>query len=446
MSDGLRCALVTPISPAEPGNGLAHRARFWQDVLSRLGSVTTILVPLAGAPRGAEDLVVTTWDPGDLDHLPVRTRAAPEELGRASSAALSEFDVVLALRSWVAPFVLGAVGAASTSVVVDLDDDDVTFWRSAGDDAEADRYAALLEDVTSRADCVTSVAGFRGSAAVPNSVTIEGATDAARRPSPPRLLMVGNFGYWPNVEGAQWFVRQVLPLIRASHPDVQLTICGPGSETLPFGRGLVADLDAEYAVAHVALVPLQHGSGSRIKAIEAFAHGVPVVGTTIGLDGLDVTDELHCLIADDAAAFARAVQRVLDDATVGDALAGQARALVVERYAHETVASDAATLVREVTSHPAERRFSRAARLRTTETEDGLVVLDTVTMTSHHLNPAAAAVFVLVGEGATADEVCDAAAEVLGTDALTSADVRSALDVLVAAGLVVVRKERTQRE
>jgi glycosyltransferase involved in cell wall biosynthesis len=80
------------------------------------------------------------------------------------------------------------------------------------------------------------------------------------------------------------------------------------------------------------------GSGTRIKAFEAMAMGRPVVSTTVGVEGLDVTPGVHFLAADSAADFAAAILRLLDDSLLREAVARAARARVEERFSWGHVA------------------------------------------------------------------------------------------------------------
>ncbi len=348
MPDAIRCALFTPISTHQMGNGLAHRARFWHGVLTRFGHVTTVVVPLAGTPPPREPngiietIVPLTPEAPQTAHLPRLAQRAPEHAGRSWQTPHDAFDLVVVLRSYCAPFAFGAVAGTDAVVVVDVDDDDATFLDDAGDHEEAERYRTLLTEIGRRADCVASVTGFGETAAVANSVEVPAARSADRTPGR-RAVMVGNFGYSPNVDGARWFIDEVLPL----REGIEFVIAGPGSERLaPHGIGFAPDLDGLYASADVVVVPLHSGSGSRIKAIEAFAAGVAVVGTSVGLEGLDVRQGVDCLITDDPTEFAAAVCQLLDAPWLAQRIAASALANVVPHYARAHVADTAEQLLR----------------------------------------------------------------------------------------------------
>ena len=115
------------------------------------------------------------------------------------------------------------------------------------------------------------------------------------------MLLAGSFSYPPNADAAHYFVSNILPLIRRNRPDVTLRLVGEptASVTALAGDpavtvvGWVPDIEVELARADVAVVPLRYGSGTRVKILEAAAHRIPVVSTTIGAEGLGFEDGRH---------------------------------------------------------------------------------------------------------------------------------------------------------
>jgi glycosyltransferase involved in cell wall biosynthesis len=434
----LSCLLVTPISPQEVGNGLAHRCRFWQRALADLGPVRTVLLPVSGQVHAGDDAVALPVVAVDGPDLPSRARWAPEHLGRAWRAAEhGAIDLVLALRADVAGFALGAAAASDSFVAVDLDDDDAALAVSLGQDEEAARCRAWQATLASRADLLLSATGFGTTTAVPNSVAV--GNDPGPRPPAPTstLLMVGNFTYEPNLRGAAWFVAEVLPRVAAAVPGVRLVLAGHESERFePHGVGYVEDLDQLQREAAVAIVPLLHGSGTRIKALDAFAARLPVVGTTVGLSGLPVEPDVHCLVADDPEAFADAVVRLLSDAALSARLADAARSLV-ERFDLGAVEREAADLLRAAVADRAPTVLAAASDLIVTEESDGLVVVDEASMTAHHLNELATAVFLLAEAPATAESIAAAFADTVERPVAEVRElVNAAISALVGGGLL----------
>jgi len=125
----------------------------------------------------------------------------------------------------------------------------------------------------------------------------------------------------PNGDGLTWFAQEVLPLIEARIPWVRLRVTGvspPESllwlerPTLTFTRS-ARDLDAMHDAARVVVAPLRYGAGVKLKAVDAIARGVPVVGTSVGLEGIPYLDQETADVTDDPAEFARATIALLEN-------------------------------------------------------------------------------------------------------------------------------------
>ena len=182
-----------------------------------------------------------------------------------------------------------------------------------------------------------------GSVLVPNGASLDAV--ATPVPAAPRVVFTGHLAYEPNVDAVGWLLGEVVPRVRARSP-VEVVVVGrsPGRDV----RGMVAATDGvELAedvpeirpyldAARIAVVPVRVGSGTRLKALEAMAAGRPVVGTTIGLEGLGVVDGQHALVADDATEFADAIVRALHDDGLADRLATAGRRLA-EGFGWESV-------------------------------------------------------------------------------------------------------------
>jgi glycosyltransferase involved in cell wall biosynthesis len=164
-----------------------------------------------------------------------------------------------------------------------------------------------------------------------------------------RLLFVGNGEFQPNVRGLQWLIEDVLPRLPASAP-VALDVVGrpparPLRSTGVRYHGEVPDVRPYYERADIAVAPIPFGSGTRLKIVEAMAHGRPVVSTGAGAEGLPAQPGRHYLEGDSAPDFAAALTR-LSEALIGGDLwvEGMMRAarLVAERLFWPSIASDLA--------------------------------------------------------------------------------------------------------
>jgi glycosyltransferase involved in cell wall biosynthesis len=160
------------------------------------------------------------------------------------------------------------------------------------------------------------------------------------------ILFVAGFAHPPNVDAAQWFVGEVLPRVRAHFPGVPLTLVGshPARSVQALAgdgvtvTGFVTDeqLDRHYAAARVAICPLRFGAGVKLKVVEAMHHGVPLVTTPIGAQGLKGVEAV-CDVTADPVAFADAVVRLLGDDALWVARARMQSAYVAARFSPDAM-------------------------------------------------------------------------------------------------------------
>ena len=181
---------------------------------------------------------------------------------------------------------------------------------------------------------------------VPNGVDSAHFAPELRLPSPfgpggPVVTFTGDMSYWPNEDGVLWFARQVLPRLRAGHPDLRFVVVGrrPGRRLLrSAGRlgftltGAVPDVRPFLAHAAVAVAPLRVAQGVPNKVLEAMAMAKAVVATPAAVTGLRVHAGQDILLAEDPDAFARATVRALDP-QFARAVGARARARVLADYA-----------------------------------------------------------------------------------------------------------------
>lgn len=154
------------------------------------------------------------------------------------------------------------------------------------------------------------------------------------------IAFVGTMRYAPNMQAARFFARDVLPLIRALIPETSFRIIGEGSHLVDDLRriegvsvhGYVRDVETALASVDVLVAPVFFGGGTRVKILEGFARGIPVVATTMAAEGLDAVDGVHLLVADTPASFATAVVRLHRDVQLRTRLVDAARTLYERRY------------------------------------------------------------------------------------------------------------------
>lgn len=152
------------------------------------------------------------------------------------------------------------------------------------------------------------------------------------------MLFLGSFRHAPNYEALYWFVNKVLPRVREKEPRARLIVIGaepPPRHSLPQAdaielTGFVEDIRAPLARYSVFVCPILSGSGVRVKLLEAFASGIPVVSTRLGAEGLASKDGEICALADQAEEFAGRVVELLRDPEKAAAMAARARSEVVQ--------------------------------------------------------------------------------------------------------------------
>lgn len=182
---------------------------------------------------------------------------------------------------------------------------------------------------------------------VPIAVDPDELPVIARRRDPDRLVHLGTMYWPPNVDAVTWFLEAIYPRIRAAHPTVGFDVIGARppwalrrrAAATPGVRvtGYVADPLPWLERAAALVVPLRAGAGMRVKILTALAHGVPVVTTRLGCEGIAAEPGRDLLVADSAEELAAATIRLLGNPALGEALARNGRRLVEAHYAYRPV-------------------------------------------------------------------------------------------------------------
>ena len=158
---------------------------------------------------------------------------------------------------------------------------------------------------------------------------------------PLTMLFVGSFRHDPNRVAMDWFVREVMPRILTREPHARLVIAGsdppPAHAYSDFSGalqmlGYVDDVREPLGRYAVFVCPILSGSGVRVKLLEAFAAGIPVVSTVVGAEGLASQDGEFCALSDDPAGFAERVLSLFENPEVAAEMASRARAEVEKNW------------------------------------------------------------------------------------------------------------------
>ena len=209
--------------------------------------------------------------------------------------------------------------------------------------SEDDRNALLRvapELVTGRMPMIATVAS-------------EGGTYSERS----GMLFLANFDNPANRDASDWMLAEIWPRIRAQIPTAELALVGNNlpaglgaSEARVLRVGYVADLDPVFAKCRVALSPVRFGTGIKTKNLSALAHGVPLVTTTIGADGMELQHNETALIADMPQEFADAASRIYSDETLWCELARRGREHILEYFSEQRM-QEAVRIVIEHARH-----------------------------------------------------------------------------------------------
>jgi len=357
--------LLSFVRPMDTPAQVEHLAQFCQAVHT---------VPMRRSrPRDALHLIESLITGQSFiirrDRVPAMARRVDELL------ATGEFDVVHADQLWMAQYALRARAASrkpgSSIPRLVLDEHNACYLiarRLAAEERNPlKRALAMLEsrkmaryevEACRRFDWVVWVTeqdhraveqqAADGERRVPRSAVIPICGDPAatpgvrRKPGAQRVTFLGGLHYPPNAQGVLWFIRHVWPLILQQIPDAVLTIIGkdpmpeirnPKSEIRNLDvTGYLADPTPYLAETAVFIVPLLAGGGMRVKIVDAWMWGLPVVSTTIGAEGIETRPGENILIADTPADFAQAVVRLLRDPEEGQRIGQAGRRWAEQHY------------------------------------------------------------------------------------------------------------------
>ncbi len=192
--------------------------------------------------------------------------------------------------------------------------------------------------------------GLKNVPSVPTGVDVEALTPRGEAAPAAELVFVGSMDWMPNADGVNYFLDEILPLIRSRRPECTVAIVGrrppaglrKRAENDPklMVTGTVGDVRPYLWGSAVSIVPLRIGGGTRLKIYEAMAARTPVVSTTVGAEGLGIHPPHDILIADTPQSFADACLGLLADGGERARMAEAAWNLVAEHYSWDRVTAD----------------------------------------------------------------------------------------------------------
>lgn len=192
---------------------------------------------------------------------------------------------------------------------------------------------------------------------VPNGVDIETFNGSSpEQPLPNQLIFTGTMDYYPNTNAVLFFAQQCWPQVRRQNPGATWQIVGrnPPPEIRKLSAlpgiavtGTVPDVRPYLAASSVAIAPIQIGSGTRLKILEALAMRKAVVSTSVGYEGLSLVPGKHLIVADQPAEFAQAIVTLMKNPEMREALGTAGRELVETEYSWERCGERLLNLLQE---------------------------------------------------------------------------------------------------
>jgi glycosyltransferase involved in cell wall biosynthesis len=157
------------------------------------------------------------------------------------------------------------------------------------------------------------------------------------------IMTLGTLHYPPNADGIRWFIREVFPIVCQNIPEATLTIIGknPPSDLLILANqapqsilftGYVTDLTPFFEQAALMVVPVRAGGGMRVRILEGLARAMPIVTTTVGLEGIEAQPGQDVLVEDTPGKFAQAVVKLMRDEGMQAMLGINGRRLAERKY------------------------------------------------------------------------------------------------------------------
>jgi len=200
------------------------------------------------------------------------------------------------------------------------------------------RFDLTLVPSERDAQTVAAIAGATPTLVYPNALPW---IAAPRRQDKDEIVFTGHLGYQPNIDAVRFFHSRVWPLLRHKWPKLRWRIIGQNPDAIRRFVGDDARIDvvgpvhdaiAEIASAKVSVVPVLAGSGTRLKILEAWAAGTPVVSTTLGAQGLGATHAVELMIADQPDVFAETISGLLSSPDQRLSLSASGRGAYERRF------------------------------------------------------------------------------------------------------------------
>jgi len=173
------------------------------------------------------------------------------------------------------------------------------------------------------------------------------------------ILFIGSFDHPPNIDAMHFFIDEIFPLLHARNPVLKVLIVGVNAPNALLAKasdhieftGFVSDIEPLFTRVRLSIAPLRYGAGVKGKINSSMSYGVPVVATTVAAEGMGLEDGVDVLIADAPEAFAEAILRVYDDASLWQMLSDASLANINRCFSFDVAAAQLSAVL--ANHHPA---------------------------------------------------------------------------------------------
>jgi sugar transferase (PEP-CTERM/EpsH1 system associated) len=192
-----------------------------------------------------------------------------------------------------------------------------------------------------------NITGVNDIEVIENGVDVDYFSPSGNMKKNKRIIFAGRLDQYSNRESILYFCSKIWPLIKKKHPDLRFTIIGnnpPAKLAEIAGKdgniellGYVDDVRPFFADAMISVCPIMDGGGTRIKILDALAMGMPIVSTSIGCEGINITPGADVLIADTPEEFAAKIDSIIKDANKRHSMSKNARKTAEENYSWKAI-------------------------------------------------------------------------------------------------------------